>query len=191
MDKLETIIASRPDKRNKGSCPPWKLRHLFSIAKSINPHTIIESGTWKGNSLWLFRNAFPYATIYSFDIDYSNLMHKHSDVYYTQVDIEESFNEKQDSNKTLIFFDDHVNQKQRLEWSRKMGFKHIIFDDNIPTKDLTNFKLPPIPTLEMLRENGELPDYIEKYKIMDYDGSDPNAINSGQSYLTYVILKND
>lgn len=184
---IDQIINTRPDRANRGSCPPWKLRHLYNICKNINPDVIIESGSWKGNSLWLFRHAFPSARLISHDINFSNLLWRDITIQYREYDITK---ENYDINKesAFIFFDDHINQQKRLEWAKRNGFKYLVFDDNIPYKDLKNFKLPPSPTLEMLREKGKLPKWVKEYTVLDYDGSDPKSVNGGQTYLTYVRL---
>lgn len=189
---LEQIIATRPDKHDVGSCPPWKLRHLYRICKALNPNLIIESGTWKGNSLWLFKHAFHNAIIHAYDIDFSNRLFIDDSIYYHEHDIENHnhyFKYHFINNTDLIFFDDHINQEKRLHWAFKNGFKHIIFDDNIPLNKIDLFGAAPIPTLEMLKEINKLPDFIAEYKILDYDGSHSKGRNGGQTYLTYVKLK--
>lgn len=41
---------------------------LFALARALRPELIVESGTHRGHSAWLFRQACPEAEIHSFDI---------------------------------------------------------------------------------------------------------------------------
>jgi len=186
---IEEIIRTRPDKSNFGGSAPWKLNHLYKICKEINPTTIIESGTWRGNSLWLFRNLNKEINLHSYEINYSTLMWEDNTITYHNYDIEKDSGKHQIKGNDIIFFDDHVNQKSRLEWSYKNGFKHIIFDDNVPSEKLHAFGMPPTPTISMLSETNELPEYVDFFKILDYDLTDTKAINNGQTYLTYLKIK--
>lgn len=188
-NKLKNIIKNRPDKTNFGGSAPWKLTHLYNICNKINPSLIIESGTWRGNSLWLFRNINQRINIHSYEINYNNLLWKDSSITYHNYDIDLDDGKHDVKTNDLIFFDDHINQKNRLEWAYKNGFKHIIFDDNVPSKNLKFFGKPPVPTISMLEEKNDLPDYVEFFEILDYDFSDKNAINNGQTYLTYLKIK--
>jgi hypothetical protein len=186
---VEEIINTRPDKQNIGSCAPWKLRHLANICQKLKPKLIIESGTWKGNSLWLFRKLNPDTTIHSYDINYSNLMFKDKSIHYHEHDINEHSYKYHAKINDLIFFDDHYSQVSRLMWAYYSGFKHIVFDDNVPKDKLHLFKNPPRSTLEEIKEEHFLPDFIEKYEILHYDGSQPGVVNNGQTFLTYVKIE--
>ena len=85
MKTFEEIYASRPDKREVGSSGYSNLKNLYDICERLQPELIVESGTWKGNSSWLF---FHFAKVWCFDIDFSNLMFNHSDILYKEQDIE-------------------------------------------------------------------------------------------------------
>jgi hypothetical protein len=187
---IEQIISSRPDTTNIGGSAPWKMRHLYEICKRLQPNLIIESGTWKGNSLWLLRKAFINSEIHSYDIDYSHLLWKDKTITYHNYDISidnKKFNPKYND---VIFFDDHINQKERLEWAYNNGFKNLVFDDNVPSSKLEAFGMPPIPTISMLQEQNRIPNYVDYFVILDYDNSDISTRNKGQTYLTYLKIKN-
>lgn len=185
---FEEILESRPYKKNVGSCPEWKLRHLYDICERVKPDLIVESGTFKGNSLWLFRNARPDAKIHSFDISYGALAWRDESIDYNEYDITDygdSFNPKEND---LIFFDDHQNQVERLKWAYRHGFKHIVFDDNIPADKQNLFNYPPEISLQEANISMWMPEILDEYIILPYDGSFPQGRNGGQTYLTYVKL---
>ena len=55
---------------------------MVLIARYRNPRLIVESGVWKGQTSWLFRQACPKAEIHSFDIDLKTLEVKSDRVDY-------------------------------------------------------------------------------------------------------------
>lgn len=186
---LEEILKNRPDKNNDGTTALWKLKHIYNICDKLKPNLIIESGTWTGNSLWLFLNQNPNSEIHLYEINYNNLKWKDERINYHNYDISEDINKFSPSHNDLIYFDDHYNHKKRLDWAYKTGFKHIIFDDNIPSDKLSFFGQPPIPTISMLDEKNEIPIYVDYFKILEYDGSNPKGRNGGENYLTYLKIK--
>lgn len=201
---FEQIYKTRPDKKEVGSSGYSNMKHLYDYCMELEPEIIIESGVWKGNSSYLFRKALPRSTVICFDIDFSNLIWRCHSIDYFEYDIEESvFGELPDEDyvlfkydvdeisdfirfivkdSILLFFDDHVNQEKRLKWLIKHKFRHAIFDDNIPSDKLHTVKNPASPTLEMLKEKGQLPE-LKQYKVL------PNlADNKKNTYLTYIEL---
>ncbi len=173
------IYNTRPDKKGVGSSGFSQLMHLYNYCLKIKPEVIIESGTWKGQSSYLFFKACPNANIYCFDLDFSNLFWKNDKINYKEHDITEKEIPNISNKRHLIFFDDHINQEQRLNWAIKTGFKNIIFDDNIQENKLHEFKNPPIPTLEMLRAQNKLPN-LKTYSILPFLGGKRNT------NLTYI-----
>jgi len=186
---LEEIIRSRPDKTDLGTTATWKLKHLYSIIKKLNPSLVIESGTYTGNSLWLFKNSLNNITLHSYELNYKNLKWRDKSIFYHNYDIEKDKNLYTPLQNDLIYFDDHQNQEKRLKWAYNSGFKHIIFDDNIPRKKLHFFGYPPVPTINMLIEDNKLPPYVIEVNNLKYDMSNPKGRNGGQTYLTYLKIK--
>jgi len=186
---INDILKTRPDKNQDGTTAVWKLKHLYEICEKLNPSLIIESGTFTGNSLWLFKKQNPSAKIHSYEINYGGLKWKDDTIKYHNYDIEIDKGKYTPNDNDLIYFDDHQNQEKRLLWAYETGFKHVIFDDNVPYSHLEFFGMPPIPTISMLDFDNNIPEYVDYFKILDYDGSNPNGRNGGQNYLTYLKIK--
>ena len=186
---LEEILKTRPDKGEDGTTSTYKLKHIYRICDELKPNLIIESGTWTGNSLWLFFNQNPNAEIHSYEINYNNLKWRDKKINYHNYDIQKDIKKYNPSENDLIYFDDHINHKQRLSWAKETGFKHIIFDDNIPTDKLHEFGMPPSPTISMMSEKNELPDYVDFFEVLEYDNSNPKGRNGGENYITYLKIK--
>ncbi len=81
MDEFKKIYPYRPDRKGIGSSKYTNCFWEYAIAKDLNPSCIIESGTWKGQSSWMFRQACPETDIHCFDINFNNLMWEHEFPY--------------------------------------------------------------------------------------------------------------
>ncbi len=108
--------------------------HLFLMwhaLRQINPTTIIESGVYKGLGTWWMRQACPNATIYSIDVDLSNVEYIDNKATYLHTDFKcHKWDEINDKANALIFFDDHQNALERLKQMKWMGFSMAMFEDN-------------------------------------------------------------
>lgn len=140
-NELETIDLTREfyelykSKTNKGypgSMNFNSLLSLFIFMKHFKPNLIIESGVFIGQSTWALRNAVPNALIESFDIDLSNLQYKDNTVNFHECDWSEFSFSSFDRNRTVCFFDDHVDQVRRLLECYSRGFEYVLLDDNTP-----------------------------------------------------------
>ena len=124
---------------------------LYVIARIQNPELIVESGVWKGHSSWLLAQACPDADKYGFDISLNKLEFTDLDVQMFEQDWQSFSFPAFDPDKSLIFFDCHVNHAQRILEAKSKGFKHILFDDNPPLHKIFSH-VPGIPTAAMLAE---------------------------------------
>jgi hypothetical protein len=136
------IYKKRPIKNNKNGIKIEHAFYLYLVIKKLKPEIIIESGVFAGQSTWLIEKFSKNSEIYCFDINLSNLKYKSKKAIYFEKDLNEHNWSKIDKNKTLIFFDDHVNFYERLVFSKKNKFKHLLFDDNYPSNigDCYSFK---------------------------------------------------
>jgi len=161
---FDEVYASRPDKKGVGSSGYSNMWHLYHKAMELQPNDIIESGIWKGNGSFALRYGWPQARFYGFDIDLSNRQWINQRGEYFENDITSNLHILE-YGKILSYFDDHINQEQRLHWAHKMGFKWLLFDDNVTEKEAKKLKNPPVPTLDMIRA-WELP-FVEEYEILE------------------------
>lgn len=123
---------------------------LYVIARTLNPTIIVESGVWKGHSSWLLSRACPGADKYGFDINLRQLQFHDLDVQMFQEDWGAFEFPEFDPERSLIFFDCHVNHAQRILEAKAKGFKHLLIDDNPPLHKIYSH-IPGIPTAAMLR----------------------------------------
>ncbi len=152
------LFPRRPVKDNKGGSGFNDGLWIFAFARALGPEVIVESGVHKGHSTWLLRQACPDAEIHSFDVDLSHLVYRDPNGSLNGCDWTEAALPHLDGRTGLVFFDDHVDQARRLREAADRGFRHLLFDDNLPAYNLYATGRPPVPTLEMIRDGGLEPD---------------------------------
>ncbi len=153
LEAFLPLYADRPMPTNKGGSGLNDSLWLWMLARSLAPEVIVESGTWRGHSAWLFRQACPDATIATFDLEVpSGGRHEEPSVTYSLQDWSESGLTLPRGLEGLVFFDDHVSQARRLREAAERGFRLALFDDNFPAHQLHATGAPPVPTLAMLAD---------------------------------------
>jgi len=105
---------------------------LNLIVKAIQPTIVVDSGTYAGGSAWALARGAPNATVLSFDLDLSYLQIKLPNVDYRQSDWTSYEFKNSELSRGLCYFDDHVDQVQRLLQAQERGFRYAIFDDDYP-----------------------------------------------------------
>lgn len=133
---------SAPFVNNNGMAPDTSF-YLYYWVREIAPKLIIESGTWRGFSTWVMRQAAPEAKIISLDpifsLGYCLDATKIGNGYWP-ADLERigtdfscaGFEFITKPQPSLVLFDDHQHKIHRLQQAIQKGFQHIIFDDNLP-----------------------------------------------------------
>jgi hypothetical protein len=144
------IYDKRPIENNIGGAGLIPNYWLFVMARWLKPALIIESGVWKGQTSWLFRQARPTAEIHAFDINLKNLHYKDNTISYYEYDWINSDIMNKNPDEGMVFFDDHINQAKRVREAYKRGFKWLIFDDNVPTDQIYKIGVPALPSIDML-----------------------------------------
>ncbi len=140
----------RPVRDNSGGSGLNDSLWLFALARAFAPALIVESGTHKGHSAWLFRQACPDAELHSFDIDPGRLLHREPSVRYHLGDWSEAELPAPDPAVSLVFLDDHISHARRLREAHERGFRRLLLDDNFPAHQLSATGGPPVPTLAMI-----------------------------------------
>ena len=132
LKEFAILYSQRPIENNKGGMNSSHMFYCWFVAKKLNPEFIIESGVWKGQSTWLFETAAPQAKIISIDPHLEFREYISEKVQYRT----EDFSSTTDwgdviKTRTLVFFDDHYGV-DRIKQCSKLGFKHILYEDNYP-----------------------------------------------------------
>jgi len=150
IDAFFAVYEARPLRDNSGGASVNDSLCLFVIARLTDPALIVESGTGQGHSAWLLRQACPAAEIHSFDIDHGALAHRCPDVSYHLGDWSGWDLPPHDPARTLVWFDDHVDQARRLQEAAHRGLRGLLFDDVFSADTLYATGRPPVPTIAML-----------------------------------------
>lgn len=149
--EFNEVYEQRPVKDNSGGTGYGNLLLLYVIARIYNPDLIIESGVWKGLSLWVLHKACPSAEIHGFDISFSRLEEKISSVAYHEHDWSSFEFGNVSERKALVHFDDHINHSKRIMEAHGKNFRHLLLDDNLPVYYVyTEGKPLIVPTLDMI-----------------------------------------
>ncbi len=150
IEEFIAVFARRPVRDNAGGSGFNGSLCLFAAVRLLEPDLIVESGTWKGHSAWLFRQAAPRARIVTFDIEHENLEHREPGVDYRLGDW--MGHEIAAEGNALAFFDDHVSHARRIREAHARGFRQLLADDDLPAEALFVTGLPPAPTAAMLAD---------------------------------------
>jgi hypothetical protein len=145
FEEFFTLYSERPLQSNPGG---MGISHMFAtwiFLREADPELVVESGVWKGQSTWLMERATT-ADIVSIDLmpayrEYHSPRATYSDIDFAHMDWS-----KAPKAKTVLFFDDHVNQFRRLLQGRAWGFGNFIFEDNYPAG------FGDTPSLRQMRE---------------------------------------
>lgn len=111
---------------------------LFAICAYFQPPTIVDSGTFTGNSAWALSRACPSARVQSFDITHVALKHREPGVNYHLGDWSRIITAPFDCDRALAFFDDHVDQIRRIEECAERNVRIVVFDDDTPVNATHN-----------------------------------------------------
>lgn len=153
------IYSKRPIKDNTGGSGFHNAFWLFVTARAVNPSLIVESGVHKGHTTYLLSKACPDAKILGFDINLSRLQYKNISASYYEHDWASYHFDHIDPERSLVFFDCHVNHALRIRQAHKNGFRHLVFDDNPPAYKLYGYGLPGFPTASMVWNAPSLKDF--------------------------------
>ena len=125
---------------------------LFVLARVLNPEVVIESGVFRGFTTWVLRKACPNAKIYCFDLTFHSLMYRDKDATYVDHDWSQFAFAAGELNKSLCFFDDHVDQWRRIEEAKARDADCVIFDDSFPSHKIHCEMSLAIPSAAFLLE---------------------------------------
>jgi hypothetical protein len=129
---------------------------LYVIAVILNPEVIIESGVFRGFTTWVMRRACPKAKIFCFDLTFRALRYRDSVATYIERDWSEFKFGAGELKNSLCFFDDHVDQWQRIEEVKHLDGRTVVFDDSVlPYKIHTEPNLA-VPSAAFLLEKSLL-----------------------------------
>lgn len=166
------LFEKTPVRPSSGGCGFNAGLILFVAARLAKPRVIIESGTFKGFTAWVFRSACPEAEIHCFDITFAELTCKDPTIHYHEHDWMERDLGLARPEDALCFFDDHVSQARRVIEAHDRGFERLIFDDNLPVHALHRDGTPAVPTVDMMFDeqlaDGETIEWVSFHRKWAY-----------------------
>ncbi|MBK1698611.1 hypothetical protein [Rhodovibrio salinarum] len=144
------LHADSPAGENPGGSGVNDSLWLFVIARALAPNRIIESGTHRGHSAWIFHRACPETPIDTFDVDTGKLTWSHEKLRAHQGDWTATIGSDPANAEALVFFDDHINHARRVAEAHARGFRWLLVDDNFAATQVHATGGPPLPSLAML-----------------------------------------
>lgn len=146
---FQDLYPKRPVAANKGGMQFNDSLCLYLVARFLQPAFVLESGSFRGHSAWLLRQALPQAEIVSCDIDLGQLRHRAQGVRFCERDWTQVELPAFVPDQALAWFDDHIDHCRRLAEAQARGFRHVLLDDNFSAENLYATGGPPVPTLAM------------------------------------------
>jgi hypothetical protein len=147
------LYPGRPVADNSGGSGFADCFWLYTAARLLDPQLVVESGVYRGQTTWLLRQACPQARLHAVDIALEALRFRDPSTHYHQGDWTELALERVDSDRALVFFDDHVSQARRLREAYDRGFRTLLFDDDLEAEALHATGVPPVPTIAMVLDD--------------------------------------
>ena len=145
-----SLFANRSYHNNTGGSGFHNAFWIYLFTSAFQPDLIIESGVWKGHTSWLFNQASPSSKILGFDISLKRLEFTHPSADFIESDWSLYQLPEHDPERSVVFFDCHVNHAQRIIEAKERGFKHLLIDDNPPLYKIYSYGQPGFPTAQML-----------------------------------------
>jgi len=144
---------------------------LFMIVRALQPRIVVESGVFKGSSLFTMRCASPRHKMFAFDVDFSWLTHRFDAVDYRERDW--GLDDVRAEGPTdLCYFNDHVNNCLRIRQAYERGFKHLVLDDTPDLGEIRAYRYPAVPTVSMIVsgkfQDGDAVDWVWQGQRLRY-----------------------
>lgn len=183
LEEFKNIYNKRPIKNNAGGMLSPHMFYVWITAKTLKPELIVESGTYKGQSAWLLKEACPKAKIVSFDPLPKLREISCEGVEYLSIDFSE-YDWSWIPDESLVLFDDHQNAYTRLQQCKWFGFTNIIFEDNYPISQGDCYSLKKIIgcagfRTELLKKDLKINNKLQKFFKTYYE-----KIFRPQSYIS-------
>lgn len=137
IEKLEEFAFLYEHKpiRDKHNQSGMKSPHMFLawfVLQWFQPEAIVESGVYRGQGTWFFEQACPNAKLYCIDTHPCLIWYRSERATYFDRDFSLLNWDNLPRDSTVLFFDDHYDDFGRVELAHRLGFKHLLLEDNYP-----------------------------------------------------------
>jgi len=189
-DRFVETYSRRPLADNDGGTMFNSSFWIFAVAALLRPPLILESGTWKGHSSWLMAEASPTSRIVTFDVTHQPDRLSDPRVDYRLGDWSAEGEFARLAPDTLLYFDDHISHRRRIEEAAARGGRFALLDDDVPGHALYATGAPPVPTRSMMQdrelETGHTLEWERNGKIYAYDFTRAD-VESGARHIRWSI----
>jgi hypothetical protein len=187
-DRFIASYARRPMRDNAGGTMHNSSFWVFATAALLRPPLIVESGTYLGQSSWMMAEASPDSRIVTFDIVRERLRAKDPRVAYRLGDWSDDPEFRELPDGALIYFDDHISHRRRIEETVARGGALALLDDDMPGHALYATGAPPVPTRAMMQD-ADLPpgtrcEWERNGKVYAYDYTKSDAA-AGRRHIAW------
>lgn len=138
LEQFAALYQDRPIEDNVGGMNSSHLFPMWYVLRALKPKVVIESGVWRGQGTWFIEQACPDAEVFCIDINWGNLVYRSQRATYLSTDFDRHDWNHIDREEAVVFFDDHVNAFKRCMALKKLGFRHLLFEDNYATDETAN-----------------------------------------------------
>lgn len=128
--------------------------NLWCLSRVLAPEFYLESGVFIGSSMHAFMNSPDLKSVVGIDPNLDRLLIPEDEVPSPQFIADKDFSQLELGDnlpeKSLAFFDDHINSAQRLIQAKEKGFKYVLFDDSPGVQGVCQRLYPAVPTIPMI-----------------------------------------
>jgi len=166
MKEFDDVFRQHPITAPIGCIGLAEAFQLYFLVKELQPQIIVESGTLHGFSLYFLRKAAPNAEIHSFD-PFETPLYTDPTIHYHRNDWTKEPLTTWVGKKLFAFFDDHINQGDRLHEAMYRRASDVVFHDNYTSlkhshTPLRYCALPPWVQLCYTFENIDEPYFMDR-----------------------------
>lgn len=144
------LLSDCPVQQDSGGGGVCAAMLLWTIARALRAQTVVESGVFRGFTTWVLHQACPQATQFAFDVTFAERTRLEAGVGYHESDWMDTIVTVPNREHALVYFDDHIDQWQRIREAAARGFRYVVFDDNLPAEALHNDGMAAVPSVDML-----------------------------------------
>ncbi|WP_420391463.1 hypothetical protein [Acuticoccus sp.] len=133
--------------------------NLSVLAALVKPELYVESGVFRGSSLFAFHRSKDVRRIVAIDPDLSALKFRDEDGERTRYVTDQDFSQIDFGavpSRALVYFDDHVSTTKRIMEAADKGFGTLVFDDSFGLTGMARQQMPSTPTLPFILHHDRL-----------------------------------
>lgn len=132
LESFSALYEHRPITDNTGGMRSPHMFLSWFVLQALKPQAIIESGVWRGQGTWFFERACRSAQLYCIEPNGWDIVYRSPRATYLKQDFATLGWTHLPLDQTVVFFDDHQNAVARVKDAQRIGFTHLLFEDNYP-----------------------------------------------------------